>query len=518
MQNDSGNNILIRRFYQAAKMHSNQTALEIEDKSYSYRQLQETAMNIAAQLLYGAKEHLVGLLAYRSFSAYAGLLGILGAGKGYVPLNPKFPSERSKEMILHSGIDSILVDAQNLEYLQKILIRIKSSLNIFVFNIGDAKPDLGHHKLFIIDDKKSSELPDEDKSEDAIAYLLYTSGSTGKPKGVPVSNRNVCAYLDHMNTTYQFRSSDRFSQTFDLTFDLSVHDLFVCWTNGACLVVPSSDTPFAWSKYIRQKRISVWFSVPSVAVMMEKLRLLKPGSFPDLRLSFFCGEALMLSSAEKWQQAAEKSRLINLYGPSEATIAISEYEMSQSAMRHEMNGILSIGKIFPDQEFMIIDDHKNSLKEGQTGELCLGGSQIINGYFRDQENTRKSFLYQNNTTWYRTGDLAVMANDGRLYFLGRKDSEVKISGYRVNLHEIEHVLRMKMSLETVAAYHESDNKASGLLVLFYTDREMHTGQALQICREVLPWYMVPEKFIFVPAFEYNANGKIDRNSLRKKYL
>jgi len=405
-------------------------------------------------------------------------------------------------MLELSGAKIIIADRQGNEQLKQLI---------------KGKED---HFRVLIDDENlfGSEIipePDITARPKDTAYLLFTSGTTGTPKGVPVSNRNVCAYLDHMLSAWDFRGNDRFSQTFDLTFDLSVHDMMVCWLSGACLCVPEDDSAFKLASYIREQQISIWFSVPSAAVLMDKMRLLKEDSLGNLRLSFFCGEPLTSRIADKWQMATSGQEVINLYGPSEATIAISAYQWEKDHHKSK-NDIVCLGKMFTGQEYILLNPNsgKPTKKEG---ELCLGGSQVIDAYLNDEQLTEKYFIELEeypDQRWYRTGDLACIDDEGELYFLGRTDAEVKISGYRVNLLEIDAIIRNASDAEMVASILPDPQKAE---ILSFVSGAVKVGETeiVLACKNELPWYMIPERIIFVDEMPLNVNGKIDRNKLKQ---
>jgi amino acid adenylation domain-containing protein len=496
---------LISKLLHSAELHAESSALEIARNSWTYHQLFSAARQWKGYLA-ACREPLIGIYADKSFDCFTAILGTVLSGRGYVPLNPRFPFERNLDIIKTAKLETLLTGTAGLPFARQVSIEIPGCRAI-----QPGEMEAGHSE-----DQESPKQEDFDPGR--TLYLLFTSGSTGKPKGVPVSESNLLAYLDYMLNTYDFSPDDRCSQTFDLTFDLSVHDMFITWLSGACLVVPVQPSPLHLGRYINQKNITVWFSVPSVARLMEGMRLLGNGSLPGLRYSLFCGEPLGKHLSKKWRRAAPGSRVVNLYGPTEATIAITSYELPGEGDPDAMNGIVSIGKPFSGQKYKL--DPVNSTGEKGSGELLLGGSQVVESYFNDSEITQRAYKDKDGTRWYCTGDIATEDESGNLYFLGRIDQEIKHQGYRINLLEIDHTIRKFFRVdEVVTVYDES--KGAGMIVSFITypsRKGISRAKVMDTCKEKLPWYMVPEKVIFVEKMPVNLNGKIDRAALKKQIL
>ncbi len=517
---------LISRFLKSVDRFPSHIALVVDGEGLTYLDLYRRASRIASAIIQHEQDPLplVGVLAHRSVTAYASILGALATGKGYVPLNPKFPIERTRWMLLLSGVRVVVVGKEAFAQLPELLSEVNRPLAIILPDVADAGGLVArfHQHRFV----SSADLSDEDSfpferaaSPANIAYLLFTSGSTGKPKGVPISQLNVCCYLRNVCERYDLNEHDRFSQGFDLTFDLSVHDLFLSWEHGGCLFCLPEKSVLAPAAFIRKHRLTVWFSVPSVIGIMAKLGVLQPNCFPFLKYSLFCGEPLPASYASLWQEAAPNSVVENLYGPTETTIAIAYYRWDRVTSPKEcLNGIVPLGEIFAGQRFRIIDRDRNIVRTGDRGELCLSGSQVSRGYWKDPSKTEEQFIRLvggEPDRWYRTGDLVKQGESGCLHYLGRIDHQAKIRGYRVELQEIEAVLRRACATDEVVSvpWPLRDGNAAGVAAFISGVQALDRDYVLAYCRRFLPDFMIPREIYVLDLMPLNGNGKVDRKRL-----
>lgn len=516
---------LVEGFVETVRRRPSAPAVCVDGECLSYGEVARRAGRIAAAVrACGSGVPLVAVLAARSFTAYAAVLGALLDGRGYVPLNPKFPAERTRAMLARSGCDVLVVGEEGLPRLAELLDGPLRPLTLVTPDAecaGGLRERFPAHRFVAPGAMPEGiEAPDARgvRSQDA-AYLLFTSGSTGEPKGVAVSHANARSYVGDAVRRCRIGEGDRVSQFFDLTFDLSVHDMFVCWWGGACLYcVPEAHTK-APAKFIRDRRLTVWFSVPSVVGVMRGLRLLRPGCFPELRLSLFCGEPLPAGAARAWQEAAPRSVVENLYGPTEATVAVTSYRWDPLTSPAQcLHGIVPIGRPFNGQSACVVGPDFSAVARGERGELCLAGSQVTAGYWQDAERTGERFVRlpgRGEGVWYRTGDWAQESDDGCLFFLGRLDEQVKIRGYRAELQEIDFFLRQAAETDQAvsAAWPLSDGGAEGVVAFVGGGARADAAHIISHCKRYLPDYMVPREVYFLDELPLNPNGKVDRRAL-----
>jgi len=490
-----------RRILEIAARTPHKCALVIANESWTYAELLAAAGEIAAtfpKVEAGSPQAVTAVMAHRHISAYAGILAARLSGHAYVPLNVNHPCQRNATILRNSGAGRVVCGNLAAAKLQNILELAGPYLHaVESVACGDAKSS---YRLDCGGATAAWPLQREASLQD-LAYILFTSGSTGQPKGVPIQNQQLEAYLSVAGPLLDVRADDRFSQTFDLTFDLSVHDLFVCWENAATLVVPSEKELRMPSAYIREQGISCWFSVPSLAYQMRLQEDLRAGAFPGLRHSLFCGEALPTVIAREWAAAAPNSVVENWYGPTEATIACSRFTLGETPIADDT---VPIGKAFPGMELLL-----------QDGELLLAGAQLASGYLNDPEKTAASFVtLADGRAAYRTGDRAAMGPDGNMRFLGRVDNQVKVRGYRIELGEIEAALRAASGgMHAVAmAWPAGAEIATSIMAALETPTADTAAIRARLAAS-LPAYMVPAMIFCVAEFPKNASGKMDRKAL-----
>ena len=500
-------------------------ALEVDGEVLTYRNLFDRAAALAATFQRLPSEGgpaLTAVFAHRSVWAYAGVLAALLQGHGYVPLNPTFPTARSRTMLALSRCRTLVVDRDGESQLDQLLQGIEQPLTVLVpgrGNVSDLAAEWPAHTFAGSDDLVSpGEWSSSTVDEDAIAYLLFTSGSTGTPKGVMVAHRNVTAFISAMIARYDVSENDRFSQLFEMTFDVSVFDMFVAWECGACLCCASKQQKLLPTAYIQEARLTVWFSVPSTGLLLKKLRMLAPRSYPNLRISLFAGEALPADFTSAWAKAAPNSIVENLYGPTELTVACTHYRWDEDfSPGHCEVGVVPIGDAVRDMQFLVVDESLREVPPGETGELLMTGPQLSLGYWNEPEKTAQAFIIPPGAdeVFYRTGDrVRRPANGNPITYLGRLDNQIKIRGHRVELGEIEAALREEAAVEAAVAigWPVTERGAEGI-VAFLCASEADVKRILDRLRERLPGYMVPRTIHLLGQFPLNSNGKIDRGRL-----
>lgn len=453
----------------------------------------------------------VGIMCANYHYVYSSILGALAVGACYVPLNTDFPLERLVKIISHAQIKTVCCDKAGLDCLRG-LKKISKELNLNAIEVDRPKA-IAH------------QFSPPDMSSQDLAYIMYTSGTTGDPKGVMISHANVTAFLNWAIPRLDLNQKDVFSHHSRISFDLSVFDIFACFYSGGtiCPIEKPMDLAFP-TNFIKQNKISVMLSVPSVIGMMIKAGQLTTGGLDQsLRVYLVCGEALRPEYAKEWIKAYPNIPLYNIYGPTEATIACTEYLVLAEDIE---KNCVPIGKPITESDLHILCKHHGTwepVATGEIGELFISGQQLSKGYWRNKQQTEKVFLehFSNkNEKMYRSGDLAKYDEKGRILWMGRADQQVQVQGYRVELSEIENALsQFENILECAVIF---DDRADGSIIAVITIQpDCHRPNLSSIqkyCRQKLPEYMCPKKLTILDNLPKNSNGKIDRNALKHSLL
>ncbi|MDO0912044.1 AMP-binding protein [Streptomyces sp. DT2A-34] len=491
---------------------ANPDGLAIRDgrSEFSYRAVDRLASSLAAEIRVTAPEaERVGILMGRGAHAYIAVLAVSCAGATAVPLNPEYPPARTRIMMESANVGAIVADGASLEQFRSRGVALEESVKVI-----RAEAENGQSPVIdAVVEKYVEKYPDAPARE--YAYVVFTSGTTGKPKGVAVSSRGLSHYLESVHALYGFSSSDVFSQVADLTFDLSMLDLFSAWGAGATVVTTRPRDFLRLPRFITDHGISVWLSAPSIVALLRRNGALEPGSLPTLRWTFFCGEPLLRQDAADWQTAASHSAIENLYGLTETPITCFSHRWDRdTSARLAVNDALPIGSPRHGYEVGVIaspgtgQSHCPDLGEGEIeGELCITGPHLFPG-FLDPGDDRDRFLSVGGRRWYRTGDLVRRLPGREFAFIGRRDHQVKIRGRRVELAEVDGALRSCEGVSEAVTI-----LADEQLVAFYVGEPKSAGAMLRELAEILPPYALPRRIIRLPEFPLTHNRKIDRRAL-----
>ncbi len=470
------------------KNKSNNLAFFIHEKEYSYAFLLNKVLAVQQKLLKEnlQKNDIVLVVTYDDIETYASILAIWFSGGTFVPVNPKHPAERNNRIALQMPIKLKLSSNKNdTEYIYTKDLKAKNTL------INKAEIN-------------------------QVLYILFTSGSTGIPKGVPISYKNLHSFITNFANEFKINSKDKFLQIYDLTFDASIHCYVLPLFLGASIftVSPNKIKYLETYKLLEKHKLTFAKFPPSVLVYLQPF--FNRISLPKLKYSLLGGEALPQQLAVKWQKCLPNGKIYNVYGPTEATINTHIFNVTDNFNKTKSyNEIVSIGKPFGNTKAIIIDSNLNELSINNKGELYISGEQITSGYYKNPQKNNNSFLTLNNQRYYKTGDLVFKDQDGDFMYCGRIDKQIQIDGYRIELQEIESIVRIFNQSKNVFITTQK-NPLNGLEIILFTENLQTTIQELQdFLKQNLPFYMIPTKIVNLEKFPLLTNGKLDSVKIKK---
>jgi amino acid adenylation domain-containing protein len=483
-------------FEQQVEKFADRTALRGEGIGVTYRELDQRANRLAHHLREAGigPETVVGLCTDRCIDMIVGLLGILKAGGAYIPLDPAYPAERMRIIIEDSQVAVVVTQMAHEENLKL------SGARLVVLD-REAEAIAARPSTAV-------ELPVD---PDRTMYIMYTSGSTGKPKGVIVTHRHVIRLMHAMKPLYDLKETDVWSLLHSYGFDFAVWELWGALLYGACAVVvpyTASRIPEEFFELLSSEGVTILNSTP---LAFYRLMGVDDGRPLKLRYVIFAGESIDIPRMQAWfdRRGYDEPLLVNMYGITETTVHLTYRPLRPADSAKPAS---YIGRTIADMKALVLDEASQLVPVGVTGEIYIGGAGVTNGYLRRPETNAQRFVMRNGERLYRTGDLARWLPTGEMEYQGRIDHQVKIRGHRIELGEVENMLRSSGLLRDVAVLSPSGESLVAYCVPV-NGRKPTPAELRQHCEVSLPDYMVPTAYVLLDALPITSNGKLDRRAL-----
>ncbi|MDU1847405.1 MAG: amino acid adenylation domain-containing protein, partial [Niallia nealsonii] len=485
----ASNMVIHERFLRQVKKNPYKNAIWFENNYLTYKTLNEKSNSIAHYLRYNGlqPEELVMIVLDKSPDYIISLLGILKAGGAYLPVNPDTPKGRIDELIKDSKPKILITHS---DYKEKV-DSFTNILQIESYNYSYPNSEITNIN-----------------NENELAYVMYTSGSTGKPKGVMIEHRNVLNLVEKQ-TFIKLNSKQKLLMTGNIAFDASTFEIWGSLLNGLCLYLVDDNSildPYSLEDVLIENEIDILWLTSS---LFNKLCIENPNMFRKLKILLLGGDVLSPKHIKLVQSVNPKLRIINGYGPTENTTFTTTYEIKKNSSNN-----IPIGKPIKNTSAIVIDPKTGETTNG-IGELWVGGENLARGYLNNHILTKEKFIENSSgQRIYKTGDLVKWGSNGNLEFIGRKDNQIKLRGYRIELDEI--LYHVKENLGVLEAYVEvkkldDDEK---VLCAYVKLEETSSIEAIkEKLKTKIPSYMIPSYFIKVDQFPLNKNGKIDKDKL-----
>lgn len=511
----------------SAERFPERTAVRMGERAITYAELDSLSSRLAATLVNRGVQRgdRVGIFMKKTPMSVVSIFGILKAGAVYVPIDPGSPKSRLAYIIGNCGIRHLLVGGDRLEMLTDALADAGAEDPASVIIVdeipagADTAPGLVRWAEV---EAAPARAPSVSGVESDLAYILYTSGSTGVPKGVMISHRAAFTFIDWTHDCFEITERDRVSSHAPLHFDLSIFDIFTTIKAGGAIVqVPDrmSTFPVVLAKFIRDERITAWYSVPSALTLMLEKGKFASYAYPDLRVVLFAGEVFPIKYLRALRRATT-ARLCNLYGPTETNVC-TWYEVGDD-IPDERTTPIPIGRAIANYRVFALSEQGAEIRPGETGELLARGPGLMAGYWGDAEKTARGLVPNPlpspipADTVYRTGDIVGVDEAGDYLYIGRRDNMVKSRGYRIELGDIETALYAHAGIKEAAVIAIPDDEITNRLKAFVVSEPagaLSAQEVQQHCLQHVPRYMIPELVEFRSELPKTSTGKVDRQAL-----
>jgi len=459
----------------------------------------------------------VGLCLRKSADGVASLFGILKAGAAYVPVDPAAPASRNAFIFQDCAVKVLIVEARLEDGLRQEFSSLGFTPELIVLDGVGRGVALTQALEKLESIEPASQAPNAAPEPSQLAYILYTSGSTGQPKGVMLSHGNAACFIDWCSDVFQPNEHDRFSSHAPFHFDLSILDIYVSLKHGATLVLVEEQRgkdPVRLAPWIAEKKVTIWYSAPSILSLMAQFGKLEQHDYSSLRFVLFAGEVFPIKYFKLLMSLWRHPRYFNLYGPTETNVC-TFYEVPE-VISESQTEPLPIGRVCSYCQPLVVDELGTEVVCGDEGELCIAGPSVLQGYWNLSEKTAQAFLPGRKSRWYRTGDIVRELPGGDYKFLGRRDRMIKKRGYRIELGEIEAALYRHPVIKEAAVL-ALPNEDGVAIKAFASTRDRSRLSMIELkkfCSENLPLYMIPDFFYCLESLPKTSTDKIDYQKLQ----
>ncbi|MEO0768693.1 MAG: amino acid adenylation domain-containing protein [Cyanobacteria bacterium J06649_4] len=520
------------RFAKQVREHSSRIAVKTPRYEWTYQTLDEQSDRIAAELMaqFGAKAVRIALLFEQDAPMVAAILGILKAGKTYVPLDPSYPKHRLAYVLTDAQVSGVLVNEQTVELGQWLSLSERESLTT---NAETEESPTSEISLLNIEQLPAVSatppviLPSRDNAiaPDALAYILYTSGSTGQPKGVMQSHRNLLHFIRAYTNNLHIGPQDRLTLLSSYSFDAAIMDIFAALLNGATLY-PIDVRHLGFEQlahWLTQEKMTIYHSTPTLYRYFMDALAASNADLREIRLVVLGGEAVTKQDVERYRQHfSDQAIFVNGFGPSESTVTLQQFITAQTPVSLDN---VPVGYPVPETEIYLLNEAGQDTQ--LYGEIAICSEHVALGYWQREDLNQIAFgpdpdgnSSRSNRRLYRTGDIGRRRADGSIEFLGRKDSQIKLRGFRIELGEIEAVLNQHPQVRSAVVIGDggkasvgANNQCERLVAYLVSDGDLNATALRRHVQRQLPDYMVPSAFVFLDALPLTPSGKVDRRSL-----
>ncbi len=496
---------IFKKMERVAQKFPNNIAFTDSKREITYKEFLDESKEVATTLLKkGWRNKPIVIYLDKNINCLSSMMGVNSSGNFYAIVDTKMPIERASSIFNTLEPICVITDEKNGKKLSPM------NLEIDLINIENIAKEIEEEKL----EQVYKDIIDTDPM-----YVLFTSGSTGNPKGAILNHKAVTSYVQWFVERFEINEKTSFGSQTPFYFSMSVSDVFATMTTGATLhIIPKMlfSFPVKLIEFLNEKKINTIYWVPSALSIVANFKTFEYILPKYLEKVLFAGETMPMKQLNIWRESLPDLLYANLFGPTETTDICAYYVVDRKFNNDET---LPIGSNCENCGLLVIKEDGNLANINEEGELCARGSFLSSGYYNNPQKTTEVFV-QNplNSAYpeivYKTGDIVKINERNELIYLSRKDFQIKHMGYRIELGEIETAINSLPEIETSVCIYDMDKSK---IVLFYKSSSLSELEVMEAARNKVPMYMCPNEIIKIDRIPYNANGKIDRKELKKKY-